>query len=69
MSSRRKVLLLGSVIISGVAIFSSSLFGRKRNKTVKMLTQNGELVEVDVNRIAANKGKASKQQLQSWIKR
>jgi hypothetical protein len=36
-------------------------------KTVKFLTQDGTLVEVDASKIKTGKEKISNQQLQSWV--
>jgi hypothetical protein len=36
-------------------------------KTVKFLTQDGILVEVDASKIKGDKEKISNQQLQSWV--
>ena len=40
----------------------------KGPKTVKMLTQDGQLVEVDVAMLASNKKRISDKELQSWVK-
>jgi len=40
-----------------------------KNKTVKMLTQDGRLVEVDMARITGNVKKVSNTELQQWIKK
>jgi hypothetical protein len=40
-----------------------------KNKTVKMLTQDGRLVEVDIARINGNVKKVSNTELQHWIKK
>ena len=40
----------------------------KKPKTVRMLTQDGKLVEVDATFLAANKKKISNKELQNWIK-
>lgn len=38
-------------------------------KTIKFLTQDGTLVEVDASKINRGKEKISNKQLQSWIKK
>ncbi len=39
-------------------------------KTVKMLTQDGKLVEVEVSNLASNnKQKISKEELMAWVKK
>jgi hypothetical protein len=41
---------------------------KSKPKTVKMLTQDGQLVEVDANLLAANSKKISNIELQNWVK-
>lgn len=38
-------------------------------QTVKMLTQEGVLVEVDISKLKGDKHKISNKQLQTWIKK
>jgi len=40
---------------------------RKKNKTAKMLTQEGKLVEVDVERLYIKKRKITDDQLKKWV--
>jgi hypothetical protein len=37
-------------------------------KTVKMLTQDGRLVEVDASLLAASRKKVTNKELQNWVK-
>lgn len=39
------------------------------NQTIKMLTQDGRLVEVDMSKINGAKQKATKEDLQNWVKK
>ena len=68
--SRRKFITWG---IASAAIFSAVRFlqpSRKKEKTtVKMLTQDGKLVEVDIASLPAKKKKISDKELQNWIKK
>jgi len=41
----------------------------KRKKTMKFLTQDGQLVEVDISKITSTKDKASNKEMQEWVKR
>jgi len=41
----------------------------KKPKMVKMLTQDGKLVEVDASLLASNSKKVSSKELQNWVKR
>lgn len=70
--SRRKFLRWG---IASAAVFSAVKFllpagkKEKENQTVKMLTQDGKLVEVDIASIPSKKKKISNTELQNWIKK
>jgi hypothetical protein len=73
-NSRRKLIAgLGVLSLLPIAKLASS-FKKKEViacapevKTVKFLTQDGTLVEVDVSKINGGKEKISNQQLQSWV--
>jgi hypothetical protein len=45
------------------------LAGNQKKKTVKMLTRDGKLVEVDQSLITASKKKVTNAELQHWIKK
>jgi hypothetical protein len=80
-ASRRKFVWLASLfsIFSGVAAATGlSLFRRKdiiscgpepKRKTVRMLTQDGTLVEVDEALLTAARKKVTNDELQHWIKK
>ena len=42
---------------------------RRKNKTVKMLTEDGRLVEIDESLITARRKKVTNSELQNWIKK
>jgi hypothetical protein len=43
---------------------------KKKTETVKMLTQDGKLVEVDIEKLSCGKRKKiSDEQLKNWVKR
>ena len=73
-NSRRKLIVgLGVLSLFPIAKLATS-FKKKEViacapeiKTVKFLTQDGTLVEVDVTKINGGKEKISNQQLQSWV--
>ena len=67
-SSRKKFLFLG---LSAVAFFSVFKFTRqgKKKKTVKMLTQDGKLVEIDQVLIRGTKRKITDTELKTWVKK
>lgn len=65
--SRRKFIFLG---ISTVAFFSVFKFLKtsKKKKTVKFLTQDGRLVEVNEDLLPSKGKKITNGELQNWIK-
>ena len=42
---------------------------QEKKNTVKFLTQEGRLVEIDVDKLPVAKRKVSKEELQNWIKK
>ena len=68
--ARRKFLgWLGIFSVAGVA--GSGIFSRAKAtpKTVKMLTEDGKLVEVDVKALNGSRRRVTDKELQSWIKK
>lgn len=78
----RRRLLAGAGIglLSLLSLFKSGLFPKKnpliscapppeKKETMKVLSQDGRLVEVDVSKIKLIKGKISDEELQNWIKK
>jgi hypothetical protein len=65
--NRRKFLFAGASLAALWATFS---FTKKpaEKKTVKFLTQDGKLVEMDVDKLPAAKKTASTNDIQNWIK-
>ena len=67
--SRRKFIGWG---LASAAVFSAvKFFGRsskKQTTTVKMLTQDGKLVEVDIASLPPKKKKITNAELQNWVK-
>jgi len=71
MQSRKKFI---GVSISTAALLTAFRFfmpGKKTKKsgTVKMLTQDGKLVEVDIAALPTKKKKITNKEMQSWIKK
>ena len=67
--TRRK--LVSWVGILSLFAFAGAAFRPWKNKpphTVKMLTQDGKLVEVDARLLASGKKKISDKELQDWVK-
>lgn len=71
-TSRKKFLLWGGAILSTV-LASKFIFRSKRKTTgetkVKMLTQDGKLVEIDRKFISPAAKKITDKELQSWVKK
>lgn len=70
LQSRKKFIGLS---ISAAALFATFKFltpkKKKEMNTVKMLTQDGKLVEVDIASIPPGKKKITNKELQNWIKK
>ncbi len=72
-SNRKKFLLWGATLLSSLTILKFLPGNRKKIsepaiKTVKMLTQDGKLVEVDVEKFYCGKRKKiSDEQLKTWV--
>lgn len=69
--SRKKFIGVG---ISAVALLTAFRFfipGKKTKKsgTIKMLTQDGKLVEVDIADLPTKKKKITNKEMQTWIKK
>ena len=70
LQSRKKFIGVG---ISTAALFTAFRFflpeKKKKTNTVKMLSETGELVEVDIAALSAGKKKITNQELRNWIKK
>jgi cobalamin biosynthesis protein CbiD len=64
--TRRKFIAWG---VASAAVFSAVKFilPAKKKQTVKMLTQEGKLVEVDIAVLPPKKKKITNKELQNWI--
>jgi hypothetical protein len=77
-NSRRK-LIAGIGALSLFPLAKLGFFNKKKDviscapeagtKKIKLLTQDGTLVEVDMSKIKSSKQKISNEQLQSWVKK
>lgn len=68
-SSRKKFLLWGVTVLSSLTVLKfTSGSKKKKSDTVKMLTQDGKLVEVDAEKLFGSKRKKiSDEQLKNWV--
>ena len=68
--TRRKMIswlgVLSLFTMAGAALMP---WKNKKPKIVRMLTQDGQLVEVDTSVLAANRKKISDKELQGWVKK
>ena len=67
-TSRKKFLLWSSALISSVTAFKIFGVKKKTPTTVRMLTEDGQLVEVDTSQITKGR-KISNKELQDWVKK
>lgn len=69
-SSRKKFLLWSAVVLSSATVLKF-ITGTKKptSNMVKMLTQDGKLVEIDQELLLSSKKKVSNEELQQWIKK
>jgi len=76
----RRSVLMGIGILSIFSFLTMGFFSKKKNiiacapttdekKTMKFLTQDGQLVEVDISKINSLKEKATNREMQQWVKR
>ncbi len=68
--SRKQFIGLGisaAAILAALKFWSLPKRKKKSNKTVTMLTQDGQLVEVDVAALPSRKKKITNRELQNWI--
>jgi len=68
-TSRKKILLWGAALLSSITLLKFIPGNKtKKSKTVKMLTQDGKLVEIDVDKIKKSGTKISHDEIHDWIK-
>lgn len=65
---RKMVLWLGTLSLFTMVGADFRPWKNKKTKTVKMLTQDGKLVEVDASFLASTRKKISDKELQNWVK-
>jgi hypothetical protein len=75
--TRKKFLLWSAAIFSSITVLKFFTGSKKpklsgdgnKTGTVKMLTQDGRLVEIDKNMLASSGKKVTDKELQGWIKK
>jgi hypothetical protein len=69
-TSRKKFLLWSATILSSATIFKFiKIPKKKKTETVKMLTQDGRLVEIDKKLLVSPGKKITDKELQQWVKK
>ena len=76
-STRKKFLLWGAALISSFTVLKIFISSKKPDTKargivtgkVKMLTQDGRLVEIDEKLLASSGKKVTSEELQQWIKK
>jgi len=70
MSNRsRKKFLFSGLSLAAIAAFFKWGNPPEKKQTVKFLTQDGKLVEIDVDKLPSSRKAATKEDLQNWIKK
>ena len=67
--SRKNFVIWGVGILASFSVLKFRFNNKKKKDTVKMLSQDGKLVEVDMSALKAKKVKVTNQELQNWIKK
>ena len=70
MQSRKKFIAVSISAAALLTVFRFFIPGKKKKSgTVKMLTQDGKLVEVDIAALPTTKKKITNKEMQTWIKK
>ena len=68
--SRKKFLISGFSLAAVGAFFKwGNQTQPEKKKTAKFLTQDGKLVEIDLDKLPSTKTAATKEDVQTWIKK
>ena len=67
-SSRRKFIEWGLGALAALSTIGLFFSQKKKKKTVKMLTQDGRLVEVDEDLVKSTGRKVDNKELLTWVK-
>lgn len=69
-TSRKKFLLWSATILSSATVFKFiKVPKKKKSDTVKMLTEDGKLVEIDKKLLVSPGKKITDKELQQWVKK
>lgn len=69
--SRRKMVLWGAALISSIPLLRWTFSPKKEKpaESIKMLTRDGKLVEIDKKYVSVKKEKIEDEELRGWVKR
>ena len=62
-------MIWGVGILASISVLKFAFAPQKKKNTVKMLSQDGTLVEVDMAALQAKKRKVTNDELQAWVKK
>lgn len=65
----RKKFLFSGFSLAALAAFFTWRNQPEKKKTAKFLTQDGKLVEIDMDKMPTSRKAATKEDLQNWIKK
>ena len=65
----KKNFLLSGLSLAALAAFFKWGPEPEKKKTAKFLTQDGKLVEIDLDKLPSSRKTATKEDLQNWIKK
>ena len=65
----RKKFLFSGISLAAVATLFKWGGEPEKKKTAKFLTQDGKLVEIDLDKLPTSKTAATKEDVQTWIKK
>jgi hypothetical protein len=68
-SGRRKIIYWITGALSGLMFWKLLPGDRKKEEPMKMLTEDGQLVEVDVKHLTGQRQKLKTKEIQGWVKR
>ena len=69
MGLSRKKFLFSGLSLAALAAFFTWKTPPEKKKTIKFLTQDGKLVEIDEDKLPASRKTATKEDVQNWIKK
>jgi hypothetical protein len=69
MPTRKKFLFAGLSLTALATFFTWGRKPEQKKKTIRFLSQEGKLVEIDTDKLPAAKRTASKEDVQNWIKK